>query len=161
MRRECGPAMRERWSERCAPHLRRSAFRRRFACPLRNRRLELSPSSDRRRHPKNGRRRRCRFRSRSRVRGADPGSRRGHLTRGPVLQRRPSPRFLEVPEPRHRNKPRGEVGSRRTRHRPRRPARCCPQARAHVRPRSGDARAKHTGRDDRQQLLRHARADGR
>ena len=90
----------------------------------------------------------------------DPVPRRRHEPRRPVRERRGRGRLLQVPQPHPRDRPRAAARARRAGRRPRPPARGGRgPLRAHVRPRSVDARPLHARRDDRQQLLRRPLGD--
>ncbi len=84
-----------------------------------------------------------------------------HEPGGPVLQRRRRHRHVEISEQNSGHRSGRDDGSRSAGRHLRSVARRGGRARTdHVRSRSGNARSLHDRRDDRKQLVRHARADG-
>ena len=140
---------------------RRSPVRRAGARDLFDGCLPLPPGADRRRHPPRRGRGRARARGLPQVRRAGHRARRRHQPRRAVLQCLGGHRLLEIHEPYPRARPRRAHGLGGARLRARRPARRGGTAWPDLRPRPLDPQPQHSGRHDRQQLLRRAFHHGR
>ncbi len=144
-----------------AQHRGRSAVFRGRPRALCDRRLELPPSTDRRRDPEECRGCRRDDGAVPRAWRAGVVARRRHQPRRPVLQHRNRHRLVEIPEPHPDDRCRGTARLGRARRRPRRFAQRRRKTPSDLWPRPLDPRPQHLGRHGRQQFLRRPFGDGR